>query len=221
MRIVCVSDTHNQNTRIAVPDGDVLIHAGDMTMGGRTAEVRAALQWLASLPHRHKIVVAGNHDWLFERNPIGARELIPPSITYLQDASVTIDGLVFYGSPWQPAFGNWAFNLPRSGERLRRVWSRIPDETDILVTHCPPLGVRDECPDWISGAPVSVGCGLLKRACERVKPELHVFGHIHEGYGVTHAEDGRVFVNAAVCTRDYQPTNPPICVDVPVGARTR
>lgn len=212
MRIVCISDTHNHNQRVRVPDGDVLVHAGDMTMSGKTGEVRVALAWIGSLPHKHKVVVAGNHDWIFQRQPREALALVPEGVAYLQDSEVMIDGLRFYGSPWQPAFGYWAFNLPR-GEQLRRVWAKIPDDTDVLVTHGPPYGVLDECTCVVTGHIVPVGCRGLKEACERVQPKLHVFGHIHHQHGILKHSYG-LSVNASVCTDEYRPNNAPIVVDV-------
>ncbi|TAM87114.1 metallophosphoesterase, partial [bacterium] len=114
MRIVCVSDTHQYHSRLNIPDGDVLIHAGDLTMKGDYAAVRGVDAWLANLPHRHKIVIAGNHDFAFEGNRYAAKML--PHATYLEDSGVEIDGLLFWGSPWQPWFYDWAFNLQRGAE---------------------------------------------------------------------------------------------------------
>ena len=141
MRIVCLSDTHNLHSAFAVPEGDVLVHAGDATLRGTREEVVAFDAWLGTLPHRHKVLVAGNHDWLFEREPDRARGMIT-NATYLQDEGVTIDGLAFWGSPWQPWFLSWAFNLQR-GAPLREKWDRIPAATDVLITHGPPHGILD------------------------------------------------------------------------------
>ena len=122
MKIVCISDTHNCNEEIAVPDGDLLIHSGDATNSGSIAEVSAFLKWFASLPHRHKIFVAGNHDWLFERQNALARQMTEDAgITYLEDSAIEIEGLMIYGSPWQPRFFDWAFNLSR-GAAMAAKW---------------------------------------------------------------------------------------------------
>ena len=101
MCIVCLSDTHSRHDRIRVPPGDVLVHAGDATMAGRVEEIAAFNHWLGALPHRHKILIAGNHDWLFETDPALAESLITNAV-YLRDSCVTIEGVKFYGSPWQP-----------------------------------------------------------------------------------------------------------------------
>jgi predicted phosphohydrolase len=204
MRIVCLSDTHNR--QVKVPEGDVLVHAGDFSMMGRHGEIAEFNRWLGSLPHKHKIVVAGNHDWMFERDPRQARALLTHAV-YLQDSEAAVEGLRIWGSPWQPEFCDWAFNLPR-GPRLAEKWKLIPTGVDILVTHGPPLGIGDRT---VSGE--SVGCEDLMLALTRVRPRLHVFGHIHEGYGVLR-RDGTIYVNAAVCDERYRPTQPPVVIDL-------
>src|SRR3954451_2942527 len=104
-KIVCISDTHNCNEQINVPDGDILIHAGDATIRGTESEVEEFLSWFSQLPHRYKIFVAGNHDWLYEKNNRLARLLTANfKIEYLHDSFTEIDGLKIYGAPWQPRF---------------------------------------------------------------------------------------------------------------------
>ncbi|MGE0191576.1 MAG: metallophosphatase domain-containing protein [Planctomycetota bacterium] len=204
MRICCISDTHGH--RIDVPDGDVLIHAGDRTNVGTLRQVAAAHAWLASLPHRHKIVIAGNHDFAFEREAAQARALMT-GVTYLEDEQVEIEGLRIYGSPWQPRCFDWAFNKDR-GADLREVWARIPEDVDILVTYGPPHGILDRVHRG-----EHVGCEELRCAVQRVRPRLHVFGHIHEAYG-EHVEDGVHYVNASTCTLEYVPSNAPVLVEL-------
>lgn len=128
--------------------------------------------------------------------------------TYLQDQLIELYGLKIYGTPWQPAFGGWAFNLQR-GQQLLNKWNEIPADIDILISHAPPLGHGDLCR---SGA--RVGCvELLSTVQQRVKPKYHIFGHIHEGYGVT--SDGKIiFINASTCDVTYSPKNPPIVFDI-------
>lgn len=206
MRVVCISDTHNRLHKLVVPAGDLLIHAGDLTGHGSLKEIARADRDLAALPHRHKVIIAGNHDWGFQREPAAARALIKSAL-YLQDEAVTIAGLRIYGSPWQPWFFDWAFNHPR-GESLQPIWDRIPAATDILITHGPPRGHGDRT---IHGDPV--GCPDLLQAIQRLRPRLHVFGHIHEGYGLTH-EGPTTCVNASSCTVDYVPSNAPLVIDL-------
>lgn len=224
MRIVCLSDTHNRHERIDVPDGDVLVHAGDATLRGTRREIAAFDDWLAQLPHAHKLFVAGNHDWLFERVPSEARALLHHA-TYLQDGGVLIDGVRFWGSPWQPWFLSWAFNLQRGAE-LKAKWDLIPAGTDVLVTHSPPFGILDRVLPQPSRALLPaqemktvaaqgehVGCDDLREALVRIAPRLHVFGHIHEAYG--REQYGRTtYVNASSCNAAYEPIQPPIVIDL-------
>ena len=213
-RIVCISDTHNCNERIVVPDGDILIHSGDATVTGTPPEIVKFNGWFSRLPHKHKIFVAGNHDWLFEWDNGFARSLLDASIVYLQDSSVEIDGLKIYGSPWQPRFFDWAFNLMR-GPEIAEKWAFIPDDIDILITHGPPHRILDAVPrNW--GIDYS-GCEELRVRVDNIaihgKLKLHVFGHIHCGYG-TDENNGVKFVNASSCDESYAPTQSPIIVDI-------
>ncbi len=126
MRLVLISDTHNQQRSLRLPAGDVLVHAGDFTMRGTEPEVRAFGEWLADQPYEHKVLIAGNHDFLFEREPQLARSLLPAHVHYLFDSEVTLGGLRFWGAPWQPWFLDWAFNL-RRGPELAARWALIPE----------------------------------------------------------------------------------------------
>ncbi|KAG5928086.1 hypothetical protein E4U42_001290, partial [Claviceps africana] len=180
--VVCVSDTHNSQP--SVPDGDVFIHAGDLTQSGSQGELEAALSWIRSLPHQHKIVVAGNHDLLLDptcdgssgRTEAQRQELDWSGIVYLQNELRTLSfsngrRVTVYGSPLSPKHGNWAFQYPRAAN----VWTdTIPGHVDILVTHSPSLGHLDL---------LKHGCRHLLEALWRVRPRLHICGHIHEGYG--------------------------------------
>ena len=202
MRVVCISDTHGRLHQLQVPDGDVVVHAGDLSEHGTHQEVERELEALAALPHRWKVVIAGNHDFALEeggRHPV----TIPEGVTYLQDSGVTLDGVRFWGAPWTPYFGGWAFNV-RRGPALAKVWARIPEDTDVLVTHGPPHGILDAVRGEL------VGCADLLQALERVRPRLHVCGHIHESYG-TRTRRGCIHVNAASAGRWYS-LNAPVVV---------
>lgn len=180
--IVCISDTHNSQP--ALPTGDILIHAGDLTQSGSFKELEEALAWLRAQPHSAKIVIAGNHDLLLDPgwdDPAGRaaderRRLDWGDIVYLEDAETTIichNGrrIRVYGSPRSARHGNWAFQYPRSED----VWAgKVPDGVDVLVTHGPPRGHLDL---------MSLGCVHLLWELWRVRPRLHVFGHAHEGAG--------------------------------------
>ncbi len=176
LRLVAMADTHGRHQRLTVPDGDVLIHAGDLTPRGTLPQLEEVTSWLRSLPHRHKLVVAGNHDFFVEEQPARARALFH-GLTYLEDAEVTVEGVRVWGSPWQPWFHDWAFNLQR-GPDLDAKWQLIPEGVHVLVTHGPPATMGDRCWDGRR-----VGCEDLLRQLNRVKPKVHLFGHIHEDRG--------------------------------------
>jgi predicted phosphodiesterase len=225
MKIVFISDTHDQHGTMLhpVPDGDILIHAGDATMMGRMNEIAAFGHWFRSLPHKHKVFVPGNHDWMFQRNRTMALSLLnqglignerKDAVLYLEDSMATVEGLRIYGSPWQPTFFDWAFNLDR-GEAIKRKWDMIPEGIDILVTHGPPMGVHDQS---FPHMPYDkhLGDEELMAAVERVKPKIHVFGHIHGGYGQTQYVN-TLFINAAICNEAYKPVNAPIVIELPDG----
>ena len=202
IRIVCISDSHNShNDQPVLPDGDILIHAGDLTVSGTQLELDNALSWLESQPHPHKFFIAGNHDTFLANTDIHQYVASKyPNLTYLQETSahVTIHGrtLQVYGSPYTPQHGNWVFQYPRvhspwyspsekptSEYQSTQIWSRIPPLTDILITHGPPLGHLDNNISFRLEKSAA-GCYALLTALWRVRPKVHVFGHIHIGRGV-------------------------------------
>jgi predicted phosphohydrolase len=185
MRIVAVADTHTFESDLGVlPDGDVFVHAGDLLRGGTLDELEGVAAWIRALPHRHKVVIAGNHDWCFLTEPAAARAVLGDAI-YLEDAETVIEGVRFWGSPWQPAYNDWAFNLTR-GPALAEKWARIPPGVDVLVTHGPPSGFGDRGP--VDGR---TGCEDLLTRVRQIQPRLHLFGHIHQDGGVW--DDGATF----------------------------
>lgn len=238
IRFVCISDTHRkiEGSKLHMPPGDVLLHAGDFTQKGHMNEIQKFNSYLGALPYKVKVVIAGNHDltfddniteaslrtfgvqkstvesYLSERGLKSVKQMLTSAI-YLEDSLVTVCGIKIYGAPWQPVFCDWGFNLNR-GEDILKKWQTIPADLDILMTHGPPVGHGD-----LTGGNNNVGCvELLNTIQKRVKPKFHVFGHIHEGYGVT--SDGyTTFINASTCTRRYLPTNAPIVFDfiIPEG----
>lgn len=209
MRIVCISDTHSMHRQIHVPDGDLLIHAGDSLGVGSLEELKELDQWFSELPHANKILIAGNHDWCFQDEPAEARELVRHA-HYLQDGPLKLGGLKFWGSPWTPVFFKWAFNLER-GDTIAERWARIPEDTDVLITHGPPAGILDriESPSGI----LHPGCEALAERIARLSLKLHIFGHIHEGHGEEQIGDCRC-VNASICNESFKPLNLPIVIDL-------
>ncbi|WP_193074581.1 metallophosphatase domain-containing protein [Pseudomonas sp. FME51] len=210
MKLVCISDTHSLHWGIPhIPDGDVLIHAGDSLGQGTLGNIEDLNNWLGTLPHRYKIVIAGNHDWAFQDTPELARETLSNAI-YLEDSGVEIEGVRFWGSPWTPAFMDWAFMLDR-GQPLHDAWALIPEATDVLITHGPPQGFGDMVD--IDMVCRNVGCRDLLERIDELSLKAVVFGHIHEGYGLYQRGHTKL-VNASTCTERYEPYNPPVILDL-------
>jgi len=208
MKIVCVSDTHGQHDSVTPPPCDLLLHAGDLSRRGTETQVAEFLDWFEAQPARHKVFIAGNHDFLFEKKAPLARQMVEGrNFIYLQDSGVEIDGLRIWGSPWQPWFFSWAFNLQR-GPEIREQWDRIPADTDILITHGPPMGILD-----MTARGERVGCEELAVAVRRIRPRLHVFGHIHEAAGQVEV-DGTHYVNASFLDLEYEPAFPPTVIEL-------
>lgn len=222
MKIVAISDTHEQHDQLILPDGDVLIHAGDITYRGALGALDAFATWFKKQPHKHKIVVAGNHDLCFESwngsmhgatNKQDARRQQAIEIMewsgakYLQHERYEIDGVRFFGSPYTPQFFDWAFMLPR-GERILEKWKQIPVDTDVLITHGPAYGFGD-----VNEASEHIGCEMLRRRIEEVRPKHHIFGHCHEGRG-TYEYEGTKYHNVSSCNRLYLPVHAPVVIEV-------
>ncbi|MGA1870330.1 MAG: metallophosphatase domain-containing protein [bacterium] len=198
MKIVILSDTHGFHEQITIPCGDILIYAGDICHQSTINEIIQFDKFLAQLPHRYKIIIAGNHDFPFQNAPYRVKASLCHCI-YLQDSGIEIEGIKIYGSPWQPWFFDWAFNLQR-GRQIKEKWDLIPDDTDVLITHGPPFGILDT----VDGH--SEGCEELLKAIYRIKPKYHIFGHIHEGYGQSF-QNNTLFINASICNEHYQPVH--------------
>ena len=216
-KITFISDTHTKHDKVNgfLPGGDILIHAGDLTGRGYLNEIDDFLKWFDKIDNYDtKIFIAGNHDFGFEDNPNQIKSLLTEykTVDYLQDDLLLVgkgdyeDMVKVWGTPWQPEFHNWAFNLPR-GEKLKEKWDMIPTNTDILITHGPPHGKLD----YVPYSNMNVGCEELIKLVNEIKPKINVFGHIHEGYG--YVFDGNThFINAAVLNGRYEFQNKPINV---------
>ena len=207
MKLVFISDTHTKHRDLIIPDGDAVIFSGDLSTRGYIDEVKEFLDWLSELPHKHKIFIAGNHDFLFDNHKNIAKELIPDNVHYLEDSGIILDGIHFYGSPVTPYFHNWAFN--RTSAKIIPHWDAIPEGVDVLITHGPPENILDKV---VRGG-ANVGCPHLLEAVERIKPAIHVFGHIHEAYGVMKV-NGTTFINASVLNERYLLVNEPVVFEI-------
>lgn len=184
MKIWLISDTHNEHRHLIPPDEehvDMVIHAGDAGVHKEPSvnsnQIADFLDWFKYLPYKYKVWTPGNHDTSVERNYF--KEQLSDGVITLIEDSVEIEGLKIYGSPYTPAFGHgWAYNCSRG--TINRHWSLIPLDTDILITHGPPCDILDANDEGIK-----CGCSALRKRLKRVKPKLHVFGHIHEQGGRT------------------------------------
>ena len=201
-----IQGTINASGGVFLPcDIDLLIHAGDMSMMGTETEIEQFLKWYSSIRAKYKVLIAGNHDFLFEKQRMIAKDLLAkyPDIIYLETEEVVIEGIKIYGEPRQPWFHSWAFNVER-GEAIKRYWDAIPEDVNILVTHGPPKGILDMT---MSGE--NVGCeDLLYRLPYLEQLKLVVFGHIHEHAGCE-LINGVYYVNASALNVRYQLQNRP------------
>ena len=209
-KLVLCSDTHEMHSRLSWPEGGILGHAGDFTMIGRSERIEEFGDWLRDSPFSAIVIIAGNHDILFQRKPEKARKLLlkHDKTHYLEDTGCTIDGISFYGTPWQPEFGyGWAFTLSAE-EELKKKWQSIPSDVQVLITHGPTAGILDFTVDRNHAGSAS----LLAEISQRIKPQLHLFGHIHEGHGICRIRE-TIFVNASICNPNYLPMYTPLILE--------
>jgi Icc-related predicted phosphoesterase len=218
MKLAAFSDTHAHHRTVKVPDADVVIFAGDfMTSGYRHSEVKDFGEWFSSLPHKHKILVVGNHDRMFESDAAYCLSKFSSDIIYLEDSEIVINGVKFWGSPYQPWFYNWAFNVHR-GDPIKEHWDTISADTDVLITHGPPWGILDMMdPNGSWKGYEHLGCEeLWKTIHDRLSAKVHIFGHIHGGYGHDSKSYSKMidFYNVAICDEQYRPVNKPFIIEV-------
>ena len=220
-----ISDTHNRHKSLNgdLPGGELLLHAGDISSMGHKHEIESFLTWFDKIDNYDtKVFIAGNHDWGFQTKPDQCRGLLTgyKTVDYLEDEELVLyfdgpngdrpeENVRIYGSPWQPEFYNWAFNLPRNGPGLQHKWNMIPENTDILITHGPAWGFVD---DVEGRRGQHLGCELLAERIKEIKPKIHLCGHIHSGTG--HYFDGHThYFNASVLNEQYIYTQSPWNID--------
>jgi hypothetical protein len=214
MLVTLISDTHGQHRSVNLPGGDLLIHTGDfMTSGYSKFQAEDFFKWMEYQDYDDIMFIAGNHDRIMQNEPNEMRGILTgyKCIDYLEDEEIVLyrdgpngdrpeENIRIYGSPWQPEFYDWAFNLPRNGDVLKSKWDAIPTNTDILLTHGPAWGILDEV---YNRRGVHLGCELLTERIAVVKPKIHVCGHIHSGHG--YYFDGTThFFNASVLNEQYE-----------------
>lgn len=186
-KVTVIGDTHGCHKQLKLKPGNILIHTGDITAYGLEFEVLDFIDWFEKQPFDYKIFIAGNHDLWIESNHSLLMESLPQTVIYLQNDSIYLEGHNFYGSPASPAFFGMAFNYNRESES-EEAWARVPKNIDILITHTPPKGVLDN----------GRGCAHLSKKVLDLRPAYHLFGHIHEAYGL-YRNDNITYINAALC----------------------
>jgi predicted phosphodiesterase len=216
VRFVAISDTHEQENFLDLPEGDILLHMGDFTMNGCEGAIKRFNKWLGGLDFSHKIVIAGNHELTLDdtlcTNKYAAVDVekfksLLTECTYLEDSSIIVEGYKIWGSPHTPKCGNWAFSYQR-GQEARIQWSFMENDVDILMTHGPPYGIGDR-----NDSGLKVGCVALRDRVKEVKPFIHVYGHIHEDRGLRVC-DKTVFINACSVDHLYRPVYKPWVFDL-------
>lgn len=201
VRIVAVADTHNYQF-FDLPAGDIFIHAGDATMSGTKKEEDDFRAWLDILTFMYRWVVftPGNHDFWAERC------LRMKGVVFLNNSSVKLEGLKIWGSPYTPTYGPWAFMKP--DDELALFWNMIPSDTDIVITHGPPMGILD-----LTTRNVNAGSLTLLNKIKEIRPKAHIFGHIHEAAG-SFTKDTTMFYNVSVVDKQYQKVNGATVIEI-------
>lgn len=212
-KLVLISDTHRKHNLITeellqLDPESILVHAGDISGRGYYSEIEDFLCWFNELPFKNKIMICGNHDFLFEDNPERIKEILEkyPTITYLEDSGTEVDGIKFWGSPVTPRFHDWAFNRD---ENIQEHWDKIPLDTNVLITHGPPANILD-----LTAGGKSTGCPRLLSKIKELKDlKIHVFGHIHEANGIEEI-DGVTYINASSLDLFYLYKNSPVSINL-------
>ena len=212
MKIVCISDTHGDHNQVSLPDGDVLVHAGDITAHGSREDYLGFLDWFAKQPFKHKVFIAGNHDTYLESNPKEAAAAAKShNIFYLNDSGVTIEGVKIWGSPITPQFHDWSF-MRAPGKDIEKHWALIPADTQLLITHGPVWGVLDAV-QRTEVLTEHTGCPSLGARITEVQPDYHVFGHIHEAYGES-VQNRTTHLNVSTMNMSYEIQNAPVVITI-------
>ena len=197
MKILHISDTHGAHRRMGeLPEAEVLVHSGDFTMTGSESEAIDFMNWFCDLPHKHKIFICGNHDeCLYGANIDG----LDNNVHYLYNSEIEIDGIKFYGIPL--FMGDSMFG------KQKQFYEKIPGDTDILITHCPPYGILDFDDDrnW--------GSEELLSAVIKLSPQAHLFGHIHKSHGVLRL-GSTIYSNSAIMNEDYTNLQSPNLIEI-------
>ncbi|MDR2382779.1 MAG: metallophosphatase domain-containing protein [Prevotellaceae bacterium] len=202
MKILHLSDTHGKHSSLRnLPVADIIIHSGDISFSGEGKEVMDFIEWFGGLDCKYKIFIAGNHDFCLDgKAPARIQHFLPANMYYLCESEVEIEGIRFWGIPYMMSY-------ELQPEKYQRSMATIPANTEILITHRPPLGILDR------SANINFGCPGLLEAVRRIRPHYHLFGHIHDTYGIQQSED-TIFVNASVLDEKYLLANKPVEIEI-------
>ena len=207
-----ISDTHRRHREITIPVCDILIHCGDFCSFQR--EDLQTLQdvdhWFSESPAKHVVCIGGNHDFLLQ-----SQEFRFTHARLLEDNCVEVSGFTLYGAPWCPDLSGFAYYA--TADELMDRWKRIPNGIDILITHTPPYGILD--------LPTSranhLGCPYLLEEMKRIRPRLHVFGHVHASHG-SNKTQATQYINASIVAgHDFAVRHAPTNIKMNPGANCR
>lgn len=215
MIIDCVADLHGNYPELH--GGDLLIVAGDVTSNDKLYQYIQFYKWIEKQEYKKKIVISGNHDNYFQKcNTFSPAPFGDELAIYLCDSGTEFESLKIWGSPWTKTFDGMnpkckAFTVDID-EELDSKFSLIPDDVDVLITHCPPWGIFDLVPGKIKGTLIETGSMSLRNKSMDISPKVHVFGHIHEHGGKIMDSTLTKFINASIVNEHYQPVNKPVRV---------
>lgn len=217
MKIDAISDTHGFHRdpffdELKESDADMLIHAGDLSMIGELDVLMDVNQWLGELPHQYKIIIGGNHD-----RTLGGKDMLAYKLftnaTYLENSKVEFEGKIFWGSPWTPWKHEYIANYFAFGKMRNSISWKIPKNTDVAITHCPPFGYGDLLAEGSSEPNTNIGDKKLLEKLLEIKPTYNICGHIHEGYGIV-KDKGITFINASSVNERYNLVNKPVRIEL-------
>ena len=210
MKLLCISDCHGlmDYSNVLLPPADVLIHAGDFCNSGNLLDFISFSKHIKNLNYEHILLCPGNHDRCVETDFLLCKSFLSNNVHLLINGSITLNGLHFHCCAYQPFFNNWAFNVADSNERSK-LFEKIPENTNVLITHCPPAGILDKLE---SGEHVG-DIALKARIPMLPELKLNVFGHIHNKYGIKKTKKV-TYVNASLCNERYELTNAPIVINI-------
>lgn len=217
MKIVAISDTHEQHKNVTLPKGDILIHCGDSTNQGSLLKYKDFITWMGKQDFTHKICIFGNHELGFSKQykKTEAVNLCKSNnVILLDNSGIELNGLKFWGSPATPKFFNWEFNYNR-GKEIAEVWAKIPNDTNILITHGPPAGILDLVLNDFGDPNQHEGCSDLRNRIEELSElKVHLYGHLHlQGSNIAKL-NGKIFGNAAICDDKYKTVHKPLEIEI-------